>query len=245
MNDLAPQPILIRVIDFETTGLGDDAVVVEAGYTDLAPHGGGEWSVGLWDASLFNPGVPIPPEASAVHHIRDADVADAPPHSTAGRFLTSPRVTHWAAHNAAYDKRFFGGGDLPWIDTLRLAYKAFPRATSHGNQALRYMLELDDGPDFDRTLTEPTHRAGPDTYVTAHLLKFMLESGMTVERAVQISAEMPILPRIRFGQHQGKQFEDVPLSYLEWMDRQRDMDPEALHTARHWMKIKRERGEKS
>ncbi|HEV7433863.1 MAG TPA: 3'-5' exonuclease [Pseudorhizobium sp.] len=65
----------IRVVDFETTGFPEDAVraVCEVGYTDLTA----DWQIGPTVAFYANPGHPIPPQTRAVHHISDADVAEA------------------------------------------------------------------------------------------------------------------------------------------------------------------------
>jgi DNA polymerase III epsilon subunit-like protein len=65
----------IRIIDLETTGLDPTAHVVEVGSVDLLPDG----SIGKYQEHLIKPPVPIPPEARAVHHISDEDVAQAKP----------------------------------------------------------------------------------------------------------------------------------------------------------------------
>lgn len=64
----------LAVFDLETTGtrIGHDRIV-QIAVVRLMPDG----SRDAWQ-SLINPGMPIPAEASAVHGITDADVADAP-----------------------------------------------------------------------------------------------------------------------------------------------------------------------
>lgn len=64
----------LAVFDLETTGtrIGTDRVV-QIAIVRLLPDGGRE----AWQ-SLVNPGMPIPAEATAVHGITDAAVADAP-----------------------------------------------------------------------------------------------------------------------------------------------------------------------
>jgi DNA polymerase III subunit epsilon len=64
----------LAFFDLETTGtrIGKDRIV-QIGIVTLMPDGGRlEWQ------SLVAPGIPIPAEATAVHGITDADVADAP-----------------------------------------------------------------------------------------------------------------------------------------------------------------------
>ena len=58
------------VLDTETTGLGDDAEVVELAVIDCA-------GVVLLD-TLVRPSGPVPAEAAAIHGITDAMLADAP-----------------------------------------------------------------------------------------------------------------------------------------------------------------------
>ena len=64
----------LAVFDLETTGtrIGRDRIV-QIGIVRLMPDG-----KRLPYQTLVNPGMPIPPEASAIHGIYDGDVADAP-----------------------------------------------------------------------------------------------------------------------------------------------------------------------
>ena len=70
-------------LDLETTGLrvGSDRII-ELALIRIAPNGDVMERV-----RRFNPGIPIPPEASAVHGITDEDVADHPPFSARARSL--------------------------------------------------------------------------------------------------------------------------------------------------------------
>lgn len=65
----------LAIFDLETTGtrIGHDRIV-QIAVVRLLPDGTRE----SWQ-SLVNPGMPIPADASAIHGITDADVADAPP----------------------------------------------------------------------------------------------------------------------------------------------------------------------
>lgn len=70
-------------LDLETTGLqiGTDRII-EMAVIRLSPGGNV-----LEKVRRFNPGIPIPPEASAVHGITDADVADEPPFAARAKSL--------------------------------------------------------------------------------------------------------------------------------------------------------------
>ena len=64
----------IVFFDLETTGTSiTDDRIVEISYIKVYPDGREESRT-----MRINPGRPIPPEATAVHHISDADVANAP-----------------------------------------------------------------------------------------------------------------------------------------------------------------------
>ena len=74
---LSSLPLLRPLIffDTETTGVdtGKDRII-EMSTTKFFPDGTHKVTT-----HRFNPGIPIPPEATLVHGIRDIDVADEPP----------------------------------------------------------------------------------------------------------------------------------------------------------------------
>ncbi len=62
------------IFDLETTGINVSADrIIELAYIKIFPDGKKEEAV-----MRFNPGIPIPPEATAIHNITDSDVADKP-----------------------------------------------------------------------------------------------------------------------------------------------------------------------
>lgn len=231
-------PVLIRIVDFEATGIptpDDKHAIVEAGWCDLMVHDDGDVSVGEPVSMLVNPGRPIPPEAMATHHIRDIDVAGCPSPSVACQRIGEGRHTIYAAHNAEFDRQFIGSGDRRWICTYKVALRIWPDAPSHKNQVLRYMLALDHL--MDRELTLPSHRAGPDAYVTAWLLREAILTGKaTVEEMVRWSSGPALLPRITFGKHKGKSWDEAPTDYLTWLRDKSDMDSDVKANARHHLK---------
>ena len=73
----------VAFLDLETTGLATSSDrIVELAVVQLSPEGDVREGV-----RRFNPGIPIPPDATAIHGITDADVADAPPFSARARSL--------------------------------------------------------------------------------------------------------------------------------------------------------------
>jgi hypothetical protein len=102
---------------------------------------------------LFNPGIPIPREASEISGLRDEDVADKPKfeeHAGAIHRLLSKAIT--VAHNYPFDQRFltheFDRAGLKWcappaeIDTVDLSRRFFPEAKSHKLSELSARLEV-------------------------------------------------------------------------------------------------------
>jgi DNA polymerase III alpha subunit (gram-positive type) len=112
--------MIIRVVDFETTGLvAPQAKVIEWASFDLAGEGK-NWERGRAIGSLINPGIPIPPEASAVNHITDDDVKDSPSWVEQLKVITAPPVPDvWCAQNNRFDMQFFNPAGAKWVDTYR------------------------------------------------------------------------------------------------------------------------------
>lgn len=226
----------IRVIDLETTGFPDDAVkaICEVGWTDVYcddPN----YTVNGPFSRLVNPGHPIPPQTRAVHHISDADVAGCMTPSQACLVLMDDMEPGdmFAAHNAEFEKAFFGGGSHKWICTMKCGKHLFPEAPSFSNQALRYWLGTDaDGMDGEKCM--PPHRAGPDTLVTAYTLRRMLQIKHP-DQLVALTSAPVLLRDVTFGKHRGSKWKDLPRDYLSWIANKSDLGSDEKHTARHYL----------
>lgn len=219
---------IIRVLDFETTGLAPpEAAVCEVGWYDVAIE---EPWLRNGAGYLTNPGHPIPPEAMAVHHIYDSDVVGAPRFSEV--VIDEPHVDIFAAHMASFERGFFSGNGKPWICTLKVARRLWPKAPAFSNQALRYWR----GYPLSRSATTPPHRALPDAYVTAWIVHDMLALA-PIEDMIRWTEEPSLLPQVTFGKHKGKEWSDLPLDYLDWIVAKSDLDDDTKFTARHWLKM--------
>jgi hypothetical protein len=95
---------MIRIFDIETTGIDakEDRIIEIAAY-DLNPFDG---SIAPAGDRLCNPNRAIPPGASAVHHLIDADVAAFPPFGQVWSEFSSPEITVYAAHNCEFEASF-------------------------------------------------------------------------------------------------------------------------------------------
>lgn len=202
----------IRVIDFETTGLPEDQVkgICEIGWTDLSDN----WQITGHGSYLVNPGHPIPPVTRAVHHISDADVAGAvsPDVACVGLMNGMEPGDMFAAHNAKFERAFFGGGHHEWICTLQCALNV-------------------DGDGLDAVAAMPPHRAGPDTLVTAFILRRLIFAS-SVAKLVELTSAPVVLQTITFGKHRGMRWADLPHDYLQWIAFKSELGVDEKHTAR-------------
>lgn len=235
--------IRINVMDTETTGFPPNASVVEFAYTrlevffeDPEKTKAIDIKVGDTTAYLMKPEHPIGLEAMAIHHIQEKHVAEMRPcREVLDRLKTEP-CDYWAAHNAAFDRKFFDAEGLRWICTMKVAQTLYPDAPSYKNQVLRYWLNLDNHMDVSRT--DPAHRAGPDTYVTAYLLAKMIASRkMDLDTMHLITMSKIAQGNITFGKHRGTLWKDLPLDYLAWLAKNGQSE-DVVESAKHYMKLR-------
>jgi exodeoxyribonuclease X len=161
----------------------------------------------------------------AIHHILDADVADAPFWKTIAGDILRPEgvVLALAAHRAAFEQRyctprFTGGAD--WICTWKCALRVWPHLPRFSNQMLRYE-RVPQG--LVHELGLPAHRALPDAYVTAHHLRDLLNAA-SLEQLIAWSREPGLLPRVPAGPERGKAWRDLSTDTLVAFTKERDPD---------------------
>lgn len=208
---------VIRVVDFETTGTEPPAEVVEVGYCDLVSQDDGSWLVGE-PASRLCGVAEIPPETRAVHHITLAEVAGLDPFSAIQFGEGSAHCAALAAHNAEFEQKWLAvDGVTPMICTYKAALRVWPDAPAHSNSVLRYWLEDQGLLSLDHAKAMPPHRAGPDAYVTAHILKALLAAGATGKQIAAWTREPRLLPACPIGKERGKRWADVDAGFLNWM----------------------------
>jgi exodeoxyribonuclease X len=85
---------------------------------------------------------------------------------------------------------------------------------------------------MDRSIADLAHRAMPDAYVTAHLLREILKHA-SLEDRIRWTNEPVLLPKVTFGKYRDQTWSAVPPDYLQWILRQQDMNEDVVHTARH------------
>lgn len=185
----------------------------------------------------FNPGVPIPKEATAVHGITDADVAGEPPFGSVARRLADfLEGCDLAGYNLVrFDlpllEREFGRANVPFsiedrrvVDVMQIFYKREPRDLAG---ACRFYLGRDH---------EGAHSAEADVAATADILGAMLGRYADLPRGLDELcgslrdpdsldysgniANKNGKPHLTFGKHSGKSLEWLTAhepDYLRWM----------------------------
>lgn len=208
------------VVDIETTGTETTDQIVEIGSYLVE----GRKAPSAQYRSLVAPTIPIPPTASAVHHITAEDLVQAAawPHVKEAWLAHIASAEVMVAHNAKFECQFLAEATAPrsWICTMKCAMRAWPDAPGFGNQVLRYWR---NPKGLDRRLASESHRSLPDAYVTAFLLTELLTEH-PIERLITWSAQIAMPPRLNFGKHKGTAWVEAPLDYLDWIANKSDMD---------------------
>ena len=236
--------MVVRVLDLETTGIepGIDEII-EIASVDLLKGGG----ISAPMSTYVRPSRGIPASASAVHHIIDADVANAPIFAEAITPFQGADV--YIAHNSAFERSFLEqyeivmgpsfhrtGEDAPWICTFKCALRAWPDLPAHSNQFLRYQLGLVAPFDYSREQIVP-HRATSDVIVTAAILIELMKT-QRWSQLLEWSTLPALFTRFSFGKHKGERFDAVDPSYLDWIINKSDLDEGVKFSARHWLALK-------
>lgn len=161
------------VVDVETTGwLAEAASITEIGAVRLS-----QGRLAAEFSALVNPGMPIPPDITALTGISDAMVADAPAiGDVIGGFLEFARGSVLVAHNAPFDIGFLTAA-------CRGCGIAWPPCTVLDTAVLsRMVLRQDEVPDHKlatlachfAAAVGPCHRALADAKATADVLAGLL-----------------------------------------------------------------------
>lgn len=198
--------------DTETTGVkpGKDRIIEIAAY-----HAAENRTF----CSFVNPGCPIPPESSAICHITDDMVKDAPPFKE-----VAPKFAEFcgedalliAHNNDAFDVLFlqaeFGWANLPmpswrFIDSLKWSRKYRSDLPRHSLQFLREAYGIE---------ANQAHRALDDVIVLHQVFQRMIDD-LDLHKVLELLQQTPAIQRMPFGKHAGKPLSEVPKDYVRWL----------------------------
>ena len=149
INDTPVSELCFVPFDTETTGLSveKDAIVQLAAVRVL----NGRIVDGEVMDTYVNPGRPIPPSSTKIHHVTDADVADAADIGVVGRvFHHFAKDAVLVAHNAPFDIGFLRKSEAqmgvdwthPVLDTVLLSAVVFGTTEEHSLDALCERLSI-------------------------------------------------------------------------------------------------------
>ncbi len=237
MNVYSDMPARIRVVDLETTGTTTDDSVVEIAAVDLIGS-----DIVIVGSDLIRPTTPIPPQASAVHHLLDEDVAHClPVERHLPHYMDQFRATGvevFASHNWRFEAQWLAEllDERPVICTLKCSIRVWPQAPAHNNQALRYWLRPKG---LSSQIASCAHRAFPDAYVTAFILRELLAVA-SLDELILWTKEPVLLPRVTFGKHRGTEWSNVPIDYLAWVADKSDLSEDIKFTADHYRRIRKQ-----
>lgn len=220
--------------DLETTGTNvTQDRIVELSFIKVYPDGHDEWKT-----RRINPEMPIPPASTAVHHITDEDVKDAPTFRQVARSLMD---IFEGCDIAGYNSNKF---DVP------LLIEEFSRAGYNFDVSGRRFVDVQNifHKMEQRTLVaaykfycgknlEDAHSALADTRATYEVLLGQLDrypelendveklaefsrSGRNLDLAARIVLDDKDVPVFNFGKHKGQPVKEVfrkEPSFYSWM----------------------------
>ncbi|MBI2743076.1 MAG: DUF3820 family protein [Chlamydiales bacterium] len=168
---------------------------------------------------FVNPGVPIPPEATAIHHISDEMVKDAPSWKEVGRMFEEfcgTGIVLIAHNNDSFDKLFledaYKRAEMPvpqwtYIDSLKWSRKYRSDLPRHTLQSLREVYQIS---------ANQAHRALDDVMVLCQIFSQMIDD-LSMEQVLELLSKPTKLDRMPFGKHQGKILSSIPKDYVAWL----------------------------
>lgn len=199
---------------------------------------------------LINPLKKIPPAASAIHHITNEMVKDAPvfavskSHEKLLSFNTLETIM--VSHNAPFDLAMLQKEGIAWqgrvIDTLKCSKALMDDLEGYSLQFLRYELRLyrHEEEFFDQFGVTPTaHNALSDALHARMIYEYLLDLA-SCEKLVELSQARLLLNRLPFGKYAKKRLETVAMkdpAYLKWMlESLMDMDEDLRYSIEYHLR---------
>jgi DNA polymerase III subunit epsilon len=205
-------PLIPIYYDTETTGtrFDKDRVIEIAAYNPVENK---------TFCSFIHPGIPIPPESTAIHNITDEMVANSPSFKEVGQSFIEfcgDQAVLIAHNNDAFDRMFLeseckrNGLQLPswpYIDSLKWARKYRTDLPRHSLQFLRESYGIE---------ANQAHRALDDVIVLHQVFSHMVDD-LSMETILNLLSAPVQVVRMPFGKHQGKALSEVPKDYVLWL----------------------------
>lgn len=199
---------------------------------------------------LINPMKKVPPGASAIHHITNEMLKDAPVFAVSLsceklELLNTPE-TILISHNAPFDLAMLQKEGITWqgkvIDTLKCSKALMDDLEGYSLQFLRYELRLyRNEADVFRHYGIDTipHNPLSDALHAKMIYDYLLDLS-DEDRLIEISRSHLLLTRLPFGKYAKKRIEQIALkdaAYLKWMlESLMDMDEDLRYSIEHHLR---------
>jgi len=198
--------------DTETTGIkaDRDRIIEIAAYDPVR---------NLSFEKFVNPGSPIPPEATAIHHITDEMIASAPSFAQVGaEFIEfcEGDVVLIAHNNDNFDVHFLRkeferySVEMPtwkFLDSLKWALRYRPDLPRHTLQFLREIYGI---------TANNAHRALDDVIVLHQIFQSMIDD-LSIDDVFALLNKPRLVQIMPFGKHQGQHLSQLPRTYIQWL----------------------------
>lgn len=175
---------------------------------------------------LVNPGCSIPAEATAIHHITNEMVAQAPDFSIIGKEFVEfceGDVVLIAHNNDGFDVHFLRNEfarhnvTMPswnFLDSLKWARRYRPDLPRHTLQFLREIYQIAEN---------NAHRALDDVIVLHRVFSYMVDD-LDIETVFKLLNKPKEIHHMPFGKYQGKPLKEVPKDYVRWLEGSGSLD---------------------
>ena len=205
--------------DTETTGVkaGKDRIIEIAAFDPTHER---------TFCTFINPECPIPAESTAICHITDQMVKDAPLIKEALQSFVefcSGDVVLIAHNNDAFDQLFLQAEfkraeltmpDWRFIDSLKWSRKYRNDLPRHSLQSLREVYGI---------TANQAHRALDDVLVLHQVFSKMVDD-LEMKKVMELLSQTSQVQRMPFGKHIGKLLSEVPKDYVKWLAREGALD---------------------
>ena len=231
---------MLIFFDTETTGLevGDRLCAIGLIHGDEVHY------------ELINPLKKVPPGASAIHHITNEMLKEAPVFGVSKSYakLMSLNIpeTVMVSHNAPFDLAMLQKEGITWqgqiIDTLKCSKSLMDDLDGYSLQFLRYELRLyrNEAEVFsDYGVDIVPHHPVSDALHAKMVYEYLLDLS-DEDRLIEISKSHVLLTRLPFGKYAKKRIEEIALkdaAYLKWMcESLMDMDEDLRYSIEHHLR---------
>lgn len=199
---------------------------------------------------LINPLKKVPPSASAIHHITNEMLKEAPVFAVSKSYeklmaLNVPE-TVMVSHNAPFDLAMLQKEGIAWqgkvIDTLKCSKALMDDLDGYSLQFLRYELRLyrneaDVFKDYGMDIVP--HHPVSDALHAKMIYEYLLDLS-DEEALIEMSKSHVLLTRLPFGKYAKRRIEEIALkdaAYLKWMlESLMDMDEDLRYSIEHHMR---------